>query len=277
MWNAPKNQHQTLKHMTWALGTDICLIGVRRVRDNKNLLVCPHAENNSLCSLPVILFQNPMIKLLLSPSTEFTSVTLLQFETTVYIVPPHLIHPILIDLPVFDSVDFQNHSITSQDIFKIVQNSSPPPPFPFSIAIYSSFTVVKKTSIRQIKKTMIGFHQGNENQVNLFVSCFQTPQLCILNNLDTREKFSSFKNQFANSNRPTEGYRTTHENKCQSNKELLNQDHCICEHPDTERYFAPNRSSYKHLGNPSHTQQKIRMTYDFFMFSFCGQPEKFPV
>jgi len=33
-----------------------------------------------------------------------------------------------------------------------------------------------------------------------------------------------------------------------ANKEIFNQEYCICEHPDTERYHAPNNKSFRHLG-----------------------------
>jgi hypothetical protein len=34
----------------------------------------------------------------------------------------------------------------------------------------------------------------------------------------------------------------------ETNKEILNQDHCICEHPDTERYHTPNNKTFGPLG-----------------------------
>ena len=250
MWNSNIPLHRVLKQVSFKLGLDINIIGFRRWRNNRdNLGYCTHNTNS--CMFPYFKFQNTLTKLLFPISPNFCQINLLFYQNKYYILlTNHQLKPFLINLFSTDSLVFNNTSITRADILNILKNQFDP--YPFSVALYTSFAYLTHNWTKKIQQTLIGYSLGKENSE--IVHIFITPNLSstlfslsILDSLTTNVTQFNKKNVFANSH-ITEGLSTRLNNNC-DNQDLLNQNFCVCEHSESQQLLVPEETSFKPLGN----------------------------
>lgn len=244
-WNSKNDLTKTLLHITLRLNIDINLIGVilhTKIIDHPGIVTY-----NNKPVLPYYKFQNPTIKLAFSHSSPFYSVYMVQFKNQYFVVPSNLFQPILINLPQMENINHQNTVITTKHIYDIVKHTSPP--FPFSVILYSTYSYVTKHHTKKIQNSIVGFYQNSndpEHTIHIFLSPhFSSIRMSVLN-WDLNTHHLNIKNIYSHT-RPTEGIKINgvipH-----INRDLLNQNYCICEHPDTQRYELPNNINFKNLG-----------------------------
>lgn len=236
-WNSRTNINDTLKQLTWILGTSINLIAFKRKRINYE---CPHTRH---CYFPIYQFHNPYIKL--NKQSDFFQMNILEFKSQYYSIPSDSCHPILIN----KKSDFNFDILSKNDIHQILQGKHLQKPF--MVALYSTPSFVRTQYTNIINQNIIGILQNNSTQV---LHLFITPHLnstdfdvCHLETLNLLDYNSFNKINHLSCRRPTEGD-TQFKNSDETNKNILNQDYCVCEHPDTERYFAPTNHCFKSLG-----------------------------
>ena len=233
-----------LNLITWTLNININIIGVKRVRD---FLKCNH--NTSQCVFLYYMYQNSIIKLFY-PCSNYHSVTLLYHKKTYYVLANHNVTPLLINLTPSQIIQYKNQNVTLQDIQHVLNNE--PVHFTFSIAVYTAFSYVNQTFVKQIQKTIIGNSQGiSEPHQRLHV--FLTPELnsgkFYISKLDkmsiSNDDFHK-KNLFVNPH-ITEGYQSYHATDIPK-QDMLNETFCVCDHTNTNRIFLPHPRSFKPLG-----------------------------
>lgn len=242
-WNSNSNINQTLKYLTWALGTSINLIKFKHKKNNqKNNFLCPHT---SLCYIPCYQFHNPFIKLKQKNHSEFYQVNLLEFQSVYYSIPSNSCYPILIN----KAPNFNFDTISKSDICNILQGNKIEKNF--MVGLYSTPSYVRTQYTNIISQNLIGILQNNSTTIlHLFITPhlngtdFDVYQLEIFNQLD-HTSFHLINH--LSCTRPTEGDPIFKSSE-RPNTKLLNQDNCVCEHPDTARYFAPTNKAFKSLG-----------------------------
>ena len=244
-WNSKCPVNKLLQHITLCINADINLVYFRRKPIDSHHQ-CPHP---SRCFLLKFKFQSSLVKLLFEP--DFDPIILFEFKNTWYVLTTSTknIAPYLINQPSYTSLNFMDTSVTSSDIYNIITNNPLLPQKDFSIAIYSSFTFILATKSKH--SHLIGWYQGHNNTtLHVFVTpiiASRTIVLAFLDSSDTHKKLCCFKNIYC-SPHITEGTRQNSSEKKQTCGDLLNQNYCVCEHPETKRFFVPNHHSFKPLG-----------------------------
>jgi hypothetical protein len=246
-WDSSVNVNRVLRHISWTLSININVIAFKVTGREKCL------NHGTKCFTPFYYFQNPIIKLILPQCTDFSPVYLVLHKKKYYSITDSNVNPILINQDPEPNISFKNQNLTYELIHKVLQNE--PLQVPFSIAIYSSFTYVRTSHQKVLQKNIIGLFNNNES--NDIIHLFLTPHLwdrtfsihCIFKDHPFKTEEFNKKNIFSN-NHIIEGGKVV-QNKAEVNKDLLNQDFCICEHPDTERYFSSNKTTFKNLATSS--------------------------
>lgn len=246
VWNSEIDVNKVLKHFTWTLHIAITVCAARRMRDNKNHFLCGHTQATNQCFVPFVVFQNPLVDLLFTRTKSFSPIHVLKYQKNYYIVSSDQFRPVLINIPLTTSVIHQNFLVTPNEIQNLVRGC--PTNIPFPVAVYSSFTYVKEHFTAKIQEGLISFNQtsSQDDILNLFVTNFHnTLKIGVLNNTQLTRNFNK-KNLYSNP-RLTEG-KSINFTTPKINQDLLNQEHCVCEHPDTDRFCLPNKRSIKNLG-----------------------------
>lgn len=261
-WDSTVNVNRVLRSISHTLSININIIAFKATDRLENCL--KHRKNR--CYTPFYYFQNPIIRLILPQCTDFSSVYLVLHKKKYYSITSPNFNPVLIDECSKQDIIFKNEIITHELIHKVLQNE--PLQLSFSIAIYSSFTYVRKEHHNVIQKNIIGLF--NNDQSNDIIHLFLTPHLCdtsfnihrIFTDQQVKTEEFNKKNIYSN-NHIIEGGKIV-QNKTEVNNNSLNQDFCICEHPDTERYFSPNKKTFKNLA--SSANQKNFLIENLGMF-----------
>jgi len=275
IWNPAVDLTSFVKHLTWILGLPINLIGLKKTQtQHKEIFQCNHMGH---CFLPYYKFQNPYIRFCQKRQKNDSQLNFLEYKSKYYAISSTSCQPLLINqLPNFNFY-FQSQPVTLHDIDSILNHKHVEKPF--SIALYSTTTYVRSTHIKTISKHVIGNLQNNsEHILHLFLS----PHLhgygydiYVLDLSSTGNIIFNRKNVFSNTHL-TEG-KYDFKSHSRPNKDMLNQNHCICEHPDTERYHTPNRKSFKPLGNFLNFYtcvKNISYIYIFIFFSAVVSNQK---
>lgn len=143
---------------------------------------------------------------------------------------------------------YKSEPVSIHDI-KAVLKQKPIEKKSFSIALYSTSSYVKSCYTKIISKHIIGYLKNESNDIlHLFLipHLYQpTFDVYTLDSFASNVNFNP-KNIFSNTHITESEY--LFKTSSGPNKKLLNQDHCVCEHPDTERYYAPNNRSFRPLG-----------------------------
>ncbi len=248
MWNSNLSLNRVLRHVSFQLGLDVNIIGVKRWRNNADTLgTCVH--NNSWCVFPYFRFQNTLTKLLFPVSTNFSQINLVFYKKRYYVLSSiSYLRPFLINQLPTKTIAYNNIEIMPKDITNIIKNC--PVSYPFTIAIYTSFAYVQSIWIKQIKKNLIGYSicKDNSDIVYLFI----TPHLNSLYSVSVLETITDDITQFNRKNifsnpHITEG-QFNNRQKSPVNQDLLNQEHCLCDHPETQQFLSPEERVFKPLG-----------------------------
>jgi hypothetical protein len=146
---------------------------------------------------------------------------------------------------------FNEHVISKQDILNILKNQSVF--LPCNIKLYTSYSFVRHHHTKQIQENIIANYisQSKNNYkdtLHLFIIPFLSNKdfyCCILTNI--KDLVSFHTNDKFSINHVTEGKKLFYEKT--DKEETLNQEHCICEHQDTQRIFLPSPQSFKPLAS----------------------------
>lgn len=245
IWNPTVKLNTLLKYLSWILNISINLIGFKRTSNHhSDTFQCKHTK---LCFLPYYKFQNPYIRFCQISNKEFFQINILEFKSEYFSISPISCTPILINqLPNFN-FNHQSETITLCDINDILKQKKINKKI--SVALYSTSSFVKSCHVRIISKHIVGhLKNSSENMVHLFLTPHLHAPTFDVYILDFSANNITFnqKNVYCNTH-ITEG-KFDFNNPSPPNKGLLNQDYCICEHPDTERFYAPNSQSFRALG-----------------------------
>ena len=249
-----------LKHITWCLNVSITLVSLTRHRDNTDTECC---HKNKNCHILIYRFQNPLIKLNPVTSTEFSPVHILQHNKKYYIIrnAEHL-NPLLINQQPDYNIKYNDVIINESCIRNILQNKLVNTSV--SIAIYSSFSYVRNSFTKNIQNSIIGYTNDTDNRLQR-MHLFITPHICkptftvtILHTISQNPVVFNTKNLYSYSH-ITEG-QPSYQNNDHINKDILSSEYCVCQHPDKERYYVPNRQSFKPLGNKNVCDSSIKKT-----------------
>ena len=241
-WNLSVNINQIMKYVSWVLGIPINMVKFKRKRpEHKMEFICSHQCH---CYIPCYKFNNPYIKLCNLSRKEFLPINILEFQSKYYSIPAESCNPILIN----KQPSLQLDNISKNDVRNILHGN--PVKIPFMVVLYSTPAYVRAIHTKIISQNVIKVLENNSSKmINLFI----TPRLNSddfdvyqLESLSQNPKKFNKKNNF-NCSRPTEG-NPIFKSKDNLNKTLLNQDNCMCDHPDTDRYYAPNKRTFKPLG-----------------------------
>jgi len=247
-WNSKASLEKTLRHITFSLNLDINLLGLKQTQDSKHLYKCE--QDHAKCYVPFYKFQNPLTKLMIFEESSFSPVTILEYKKKYYILNIFPLQPFLISELSTPSIYFEGHTIGHDDIVAIVANK--PVSYPFSIAVYSAFSYVKYKHSKSAKSTVIGQYQVNSDHM---LHVFMTPSiassqftLCLLDQTWNESIPGNIKNTYCNPH-ITEGKQNFRSNHREASRDVLNQNFCVCDHPDTKRCCLPTKRSFKSLGN----------------------------
>lgn len=242
-WNSSTNINQNLKYLTWALGTSINLIKFKKkINKLQNTFPCSHTSN---CFMPIYQFHNPYTKLVQKKQSNFSQINILEFNSHYYSLPSDSCYPVLIN----KVSNFNFDLISKNDIQHILYGNQVKSPF--MVALYSTPSYIRTQYTNIINQNIIGVLKNNATQIlHLFLTPhlngtdFDVYQLETLNHFDHK---SFNQKNYLSCTRSTEGninLKMTNN----TNKNILNQEYCVCDHLDTARYFAPTSSSFKPLG-----------------------------
>lgn len=238
-YNSALNVMFHLQTITWVLNTNVNIIGFKRT---KNYTKC---KTHSNCSFAYYIFQNPLIKLVTSAHT----ITVICYKNKYYIHKPNRIVPLLINLKPHFAITYNSHCLSRDNIIAILKKE--PIELPFNIQIYSTYKYIREEHVKSIQQNNIGslYNKNNTETIHIFVSPNLDNTCVHLNILNNINNTMVLKNPFFV---PTT-YLPETQNIKEFSKEInpqktLNQNHCICEHPCTARYFNPTNKSYKNLG-----------------------------
>jgi len=263
-WNTTVNLNTHLLYLSTRLGISINLIKFKQTLNYNKNLNCTH--KNEKCFIPYYKYQNPNIRLCQNHCENFFQINILEFKSKYYTISSVSCKPILIqpnninpeninpNIKIHISnlkFEYKSETVTMHDINAILKNQKIIEKKSFSIALYSTSSYVKSCHTKIITDSNIGYL---ENESDDILHLFLTPHLHgptfdvhILDNFPSTNRIVfNQKNNLSNTH-ITEG-KYIFKTNSNPNKELLNQNFCICEHPDTERYYAPNNKSFKPLG-----------------------------
>jgi hypothetical protein len=238
-WNTKHSLQRTLEHITWILQVNINIIIFKRTRNFYNCTT----HTIQTCLLPCYKYQNSIIKLLqIKPL-----VTVLLYKKTLFVLHKQCLEANLINLHPDPNISYKSVSITDQTILDVINNN--PVKLQCNLKLYSTNCYTRAQSIRKISDNIIGSYCYHKQAEILHV--FVTPQL--MNNsinktmlLNIKDNTFYKKNLLCSYSHLTEGDKTQYYSK--ESEEILNQEFCICEHPETNRIFPNSKKMYTSLG-----------------------------
>jgi len=243
----------------------------RKREEHKTEFLCSH---ESLCYIPCYQFNNPYIKLCKSRG-DFFQLNILEFQTRYYSIPSDSCYPILIN----KAPTFRFDSISNSEIWNILHGNRVEKPF--MVVLYSTPSYVRTQHTNVISQNIIGVLENNSTEMlHLFIIPHLNDPGFDVYQLEGWSQDRELFNQknFFSCNHPTEG-NPIFKSPYQINKNLLNQDNCVCDHPDTDRYFAPTKRVFKPLGKQkkltSLVQHSLILTFVFFFSASGANPKNF--
>jgi len=244
VWKSTVKLNDFLKYSSYILGLSINLLGFKETKNRHNdTFQCEHRKK---CYLPYYKFQNPYIRF--CSTKDVVQINILEFKSNYYSISSASCIPILINQLSNFNFHYKSEPVTPDEINAILKHK-PIEKKSFSITLYSTNSYVKSNHTKIINNAIIGQLQ-NESQDMLHL--FLTPHLddpgfdvFVLDFQSNNFTFNQ-KNVYCITHK-TEG-KYHFKNPSGPNKEIFNQEYCICEHPDTERYHAPNNNTFKPLG-----------------------------
>lgn len=237
-WNLQTNLLHILKYLSWTLNVNINVIGLKRTNGIRK---CGHKNTYFLCYK----FQNTLVKMLRHPH-PFATVNLMFHKKTLFILSNSDVKPYLINASLQNSINYDNVTILPSHIIQIMKQEHVD--FSFNINIYTAYSYIRNHSFLNITSNLIGKFVCENSEKNI-LHIFITPNLegdniamCKLTNVEPSMDCNTL-NSLANSHSPEGNLIFRKQNK---NNDLLNQNYCVCDHPETQRIFLP--SKFRNLG-----------------------------
>jgi len=266
-WNSKVEFVKILKHLTYCLNVDINLLGIKNTRNNSNTHRCEKAH--SACYYTFYKFQNTFTKLKFYDESFFEPLIVLEYQKKFYmILDLSPIKPALISKIAAPSIAFEDHMIDHNTINDVLLNR--PVSFSFSITVYSAFSYVKNIHSSLAKTLMICETPRQEKNLNLFLIPHIGSRLfdiCILD-VSTELLQPNVKDMYCNPH-ITEGNPLPLTKNSNNDNDLLNQDFCVCDHPQTKQFSPPPKNSFKTLGMFQFYYYK-QTTVGFYINSLLG-------
>lgn len=235
---------QCVKYLSWYLNVNINIIGLKKTRNSR--IECGHTQSYK-CVFPFYIFQNTLVKIM-GTNRVFPNIYILFHRNRYfYINRIEGINPVLLKSFSNSPIWFQNRLITNENVMQILKNE--PCSLPFNVKIYTSYSFVRGNCLKESNSTTIGdFFVGEEKgTIFLFLAPAFDTTFNIYRLMDLDRNLQKTTINFLTNIYTPEG---TPVFKCKSKKnEILNQEYCICEHPETQRIYLPQNSDLKPLGN----------------------------
>jgi hypothetical protein len=200
-------------------------------------------KHNTECFIPVYFFQNTTKKVIgQSPQIIF-----LQINKCYYLCTQSILNPLLINLNPQHEIIFQSTKITPYIITEIL-NQSNNINFSFNIKIYTSYYFIKHQSSKIIQQNVIGnyFCNAEANTLHIFLTPCLSNNNFGLNMLNFSNNYFNLMNTLCAVQHLPEGERIKIQK--QPNEKELNQEHCVCEHSLTNRFFSHSSKQISCLG-----------------------------
>jgi hypothetical protein len=235
--NSKADPYSTIKFISWQINVSINIVGIRGIK-------CPtHSHRNMF----VYTFQNTCLKLL--RKCDYPPINILIYKQKIYIININLL-PKLINIQDQKNINFRNKLITHDIVSQIIDNRLQVA-FDFKINIYTSYAYLQKNS-KSLVSNMIGQYLPDELENDYVLHIFISPSLdgdsFFMHQLDiTTSVVFQEKSIFANTHL-SEGNKISFPRKTDPDKSLNNL-HCVCDHPKTEKFFPPPPHKFKNLGN----------------------------
>ena len=249
------NVIETLKHITWTLNININIIGLKYTQRYQFIKCVDHSR----CFFPFYIFQNTIVKLITNEHPNIV-ISILYFKKKYYIMQNQWLCPQLIQ----NFTPSNNLNLLMCDIVNIIKNKIVP--LPFTLHIYSSYEYCNKRSESKLINMLIGSSFNTTNEIIHYV--FLTPSCDGRTVLFYSLNFTSNPPKITTKNYLSYKHNTESIKLCQSKtstniNEPLNQNFCICDHPNTNRFFSPGNHSFSPLA--SKTLQK------YFLYENLGK------
>jgi hypothetical protein len=234
-WNSKTAIKAMLKHISWLLNININVLSFKQAGES---YYCPHGADYYFLSY---LFQNPLLKIVRKQS-EWKPITIIQYNQRYYVPVQKNFTPTLINItPQRPPIIVENTPIHHSDILKLLQNDAVE--FPFSVVVYSSYSYVKKTFFKKIQDTVLGMYRSSTSDqiLHLFLAPHLDTSTFDLFTLDAMPYPVNFhKNDILHNQHLTEG-KSIFKNSGDKIPTVLNQEHCICDHPETQIVLDSHR------------------------------------
>jgi len=203
------------------------------------------------CYLLKYQFQNGLIKLLFK--SDFKPLVLIEYKRTFHVLSVLSLAPYLINERRTKTLQINEHTITQSHVFHILSSTGSPPRFPFSIALYTSFTFYVPYRNKVNRSDLIGWYQGTQSTLHIFLTPSIGTTSIFLTYLDstvTHKQMTCLKNIYSMPHL-TEGVSYSVP-KSSPPQPALNQNYCICAHPNTKQFTVPGNHTFKPLGKQNY-------------------------
>jgi hypothetical protein len=246
-WNDKVDVYKWLQYITFTLNIDINMLGIKRSRNN---LLMHQCTNETSCFFLFYKFQNTLSKIRYAPSSQFYPLIILEYKKKYFVLQQNSnLYPYLINTYTDRTICYEGYIINSSDIRNIL--FSLPVEYPFAIIIYTAFSFVKTIHRKKIYNSIIGKFINNSGKT---LHIFLTPQIeslqFYINLLDVtldNPHNIDIKSIYSNPHL-TESKSCYTLKKQSSDQDILNQNFCVCDHFETQRYFTPPKKAFKSLG-----------------------------
>lgn len=253
--NSNLSMQNILSQLSCKLKMNIVLLGLRKNRKTRYPFVkCDHIRTKH-CYIPYYKYQNYIYSLF--HLNYVTQIVFVEQRKSLFLLTNNTnVTPMLSNLKPCDEIPFEHQIVTKGDIINIIQNNAIN--LDFTVILFTSYSYVTNCSHKKITQNVVGVYEKKEPAVCIFI----TPHLNSFNfSLSILPKLRpehglNLKNNFSISHL-SEGNALPYRNQSMK-EEVLNEDYCICQHPDTQ--FIP----VKKLGE--FTQLAPKRTQKFLLY-----------
>jgi len=254
----PTVKTSTLLQLCHKLQINIVLLGLRPARHFEHVYHIPETteSHKPKCVIPFYIFHHYLYSLVTTHIKH--QIVFCYHKEKVYLVKNYnTATPLLTHLPSSTSISFYNTSISNIDAWNIIHLPQPQKHFNFSIILYSTFEYKSRQSNKNVKGNIVGCYYSTEKspQLHLLLTpCLSTFQFYLsVVQLPTLSQIGiNYQNNLAVPNR-AEGIKIkTCEESKQKKESVLNEEYCICQHPETQLFKKkkfPSPRIYNTLGN----------------------------
>jgi hypothetical protein len=253
-WNTEINNKLLLTHISYKFDININLIGVHKSVQKKKYYF-------------YYIFQNTFIKLFPLGDQHFNPINLLYFKKKYYLLAPTNLYPFLINQTIQNSIEIENFPISTCIVRNILENQNIID-IPFNINIYTSYNFICQKSFTRLNFVGSYFKSKDCKTSNLFLSpdlqnnfkICHLPFSLTLSHNTTRNNYSL--------QHIIERKKIKLEKKLNKPEHVLNQESCVCDHPQTHRIFLPANKSFKSLTTIN--SQKYYLYENLFAFGILN-------